>query len=168
MLFGPEIIRIFASKEYYAAIWIIPPVAASIFFVFLYNAFVNIELYYEKNSITMLVTVVGAVLNLILNYIFIRRFGYVAAGYTTLFCYVLFAVVHGFVVNYLVKQYYPNERIHYQLIKTLSVVMLMFVLISSISYKYAILRIAIVFTVLIVAIVKRKWIMGILRKTLNK
>ena len=51
MLFGPELIKIFATEEYYQAIWIIPPVAMSVFFNSIYSVFVNIEFYYEKNEV---------------------------------------------------------------------------------------------------------------------
>ena len=36
MAFGPELIKLFATEEYYDAIWVMPPVAASVFFMFLY------------------------------------------------------------------------------------------------------------------------------------
>ena len=69
MLFGPELIKIFATEEYYQAIWIIPPVAMSVFFNSIYSVFVNIEFYYEKTKYVMYVTVVLAGLNIVLNYI---------------------------------------------------------------------------------------------------
>lgn len=62
MLIAPELIRIFATKEYYEAIWIIPPVAVSVFFMFLYNLFGNIEFYYEKTLFIMVASCVGAIL----------------------------------------------------------------------------------------------------------
>ena len=99
MAFGPEIIKIFAPKEYYEAIWIIPPVSASVYFMFLYPLFGNIEFYFAKTKFTMLASCGGAIVNIILNYIFIKQFGYLAAGYTTLACYVLFAVLHFVAYN---------------------------------------------------------------------
>lgn len=91
---GPELIAILASSGYKEAVWIIPPVSCSVFFIFLYNFFGTIEFYYEKNKFIMLASVIGAALNVLLNYIFIPKFGFVAAGYTTLFCYILFSVAH--------------------------------------------------------------------------
>lgn len=94
IMMAPEIVRIFAPAEYYEAIWVIPPVAMSVYFLFAYNLFADFEFYFEKTRSLALATVMGAVLNIILNYIFIRIFGYVAAGYTTLVCYILYAVFH--------------------------------------------------------------------------
>ena len=92
--FAPEAVFIFAPKTYHDAIWVIPPVAMSVFYMFSYNMFASVEFYYEKTQFIMVASVVGAVLNLILNYIFINIFGYVAAAYTTLFCYMVYAFGH--------------------------------------------------------------------------
>lgn len=92
--FAPEITAIFAPPEYIDAIWIIPPVAMSAFFMFSYSFFAVFEFYFEKTRMIALATCAGAVLNIILNYIFIKIYGYYAAGYTTLFCYMVYAAFH--------------------------------------------------------------------------
>lgn len=84
VLFAPEIIYIVGSQKYMEAIYVIPPVAASVFFTFLYNLFSSVEFYYEKTKEIMVASLTAALSNIILNYIFIKIFGYVAAGYTTL------------------------------------------------------------------------------------
>ena len=94
MAFAPEAVMIFAPKEYYDAIWIIPPVAMSVYFIFSYSLFSEFEFYYEKTQYITIATSVNAVLNIALNYIFIGKFGYYAAGYTTLLCYLLYAAFH--------------------------------------------------------------------------
>ncbi|MDD3137586.1 MAG: oligosaccharide flippase family protein [Lachnospiraceae bacterium] len=94
--YGPELISIFASKEYYDSIWVIPPVACSVYFCFLYPLFSTIEFYYEKTKYVMIASMIGAILNLLLNYYFIPHIGYYAAGYTTLFCYILYSFSHYF------------------------------------------------------------------------
>lgn len=94
MSFAPELIRIFATEEYLDAIWVMPPVAASVYFLFLYPLFANIEFYFEKTKFIMFASCSGAILNVLLNYVFIKIFGYYAAGYTTLVCYILFAFAH--------------------------------------------------------------------------
>lgn len=94
MVFAPEIIRIFAPAAYYEAIWVIPPVTMSVFFMFMYSFFAPFEFFYKKTRFIAVATCVGAVLNIILNYIFINIYGYLAAGYTTLACYVIYALCH--------------------------------------------------------------------------
>ena len=92
--FAPEVIAIFAPKAYYDAIWVIPPVTMSVFFTFSYNLFATFEFYFEKTGFIMAASVFSALLNVGLNYVFIKQFGYYAAGYTTLFCYMIYVVGH--------------------------------------------------------------------------
>ena len=94
ILFAPEIVRIFAPPEYAEAIWVIPPVAMSVYFMFSYDLFAKFAFYYERTLFVMLASVTGALLNVALNLLAIPRFGFIAAGYTTLICYMVYAVLH--------------------------------------------------------------------------
>ena len=94
MVFAPDIVTILATREYAQAVWIIPPVAASVFFVFVYMQFANVEMYYGENRGITWISLAAAVTNIVLNAIFIPLFGYLAAGWTTLASYVLLALLH--------------------------------------------------------------------------
>ena len=94
ILFAPEIIYVYAPPEYASAVWVIPPVVMSVFFMFSYDLFAKFAFYYERTIIIMIASVTGATLNIILNLIAIPLFGFIAAGYTTLICYILYAVAH--------------------------------------------------------------------------
>lgn len=91
---APEVVSIFAPPSFHKAIWVIPPVTMSVLFMFLYDRFCAFEFYYEKTKFIMTASTIAAIANIILNYIFIRLFGYMAAGYTTVFCYMIYAVAH--------------------------------------------------------------------------
>lgn len=97
--FAPEAVAIFAPKEYYDAIFVIPPVAMSVYFMYCYDLFAKFAFYYEKTKFIMVASVIGASLNVILNYIFINLCGYQAAGYTTLVCYMMYSVCHYIFMN---------------------------------------------------------------------
>lgn len=94
MVFAPEIITIFAGHRYADAVYVVPPIAASVYFIFVYSMFSTIEYYYQKTAKIALATSISAILNLVLNVYFIKIFGYYAAGYTTLFSYMMLAVMH--------------------------------------------------------------------------
>ena len=96
LFFVPELVRIFGSAEYYNAIYIVPPVAASVFFIFLYNIVAIPQVYYEKQKFLAISSIGAAILNVVLNAAFIPIFGYYAAGYTTLFSYLVYTVGHYF------------------------------------------------------------------------
>ena len=92
--FAPDLIRILATADYQEAIWIVPPVSASVFFIFLYSMFANVEMYYGENRYISVISIICSLANLVLNAIFIPLCGYLAAGWTTLACYILLAVLH--------------------------------------------------------------------------
>ena len=52
------------------------------------------EFYFEKTRFAVIVSIVAALLNVALNMLFIPIFGYRAAGYTTLSCYMLLGIAH--------------------------------------------------------------------------
>lgn len=151
MLIGPEVIGILASKEYAEAIYCIPPVAASIYFTYLYTLFINVEFYFEKTKYSMIVSVLGAILNIFLNYLLIPKFGYIAAGYTTLVCYILFAIGHGCLCASLKKSANIKQALFsVQKIIVLSMAVLAYTVVINILYSYPIVR---VLTIVIVTIV---------------
>ena len=54
----------------------------------------QIEYYYEKTAYISIGTTLAALLNVVLNWICIPKFGYVAAAYTTLVTYFLYFFIH--------------------------------------------------------------------------
>jgi O-antigen/teichoic acid export membrane protein len=70
----------------------------------MYTTFANVEFYYDKNKFSMYISSAGALLNLILNYFGIKMYGYIAAAYTTLICYILFAAGHYIYMSQSVKK----------------------------------------------------------------
>lgn len=93
-IFAPDLVSILATAEYSQAIWIIPPLSASVFFVFLYMMFANVELYYGENRGISQISILCTLVNIVLNRVAIPAFGYLAAGWTTLVSYMLMALLH--------------------------------------------------------------------------
>ena len=56
--------------------------------------YVNIEFFEKKTYMISIVTIAATILNVVLNYVCIRRFGYMAAAYTTAFCNFLIVLLH--------------------------------------------------------------------------
>lgn len=164
---APEIIVIMAPESYYKAIWVIPPVAMSTFFMFLYSLFANFEFYYEKTKIMMFASVVGAILNIILNYLFIPKFGFLAAGYTTLICYLCYCLAHYILMKKILKKELPSESIYnMRIIIGISIVFVVMGAMFTLLYDYVYIRYAIVGLVLIVSIIKRKELTFFIKNTL--
>lgn len=156
--FGPEAIAFFAPKQYYEAIWIIPPVALSVYFMFLYPLFGNIEFYFEEKYYVTLASISGAILNIILNYIFIKRYGYLAAGYTTLFCYIIFSLGHYIFMKIVIEKHIPDTKIYdIKFIFNFSMVMLLGTFIMLLIYKKTIIRYTMIFMLILIILIKREY-----------
>lgn len=95
ILVAPEVVKLLASEPYWEGIKIIPPVVLANYVIFVYTLYVNIEHYYKKTPYITINTFIAAISNLVLNYIFIPKYGYVAAAYTTIASYFLSFVLHA-------------------------------------------------------------------------
>lgn len=161
-LFAPELVWLLGSNEYRDSMWVVPPVSCSVFFMFLYSLFTNIELYYEKSKSIMIASVVAAVSNVVLNFFFIRLFGYVAAAYTTLACYVLLSVVHYVNMVAICKEKNINEKIYNtKLIVAISIFLVLYsVLVTFLFDMPSVIRYIIIAAIMLVMCVKRKLILN--------
>lgn len=94
MLVSPEVLLIMGGAQYTPSITCAAPIVLAMFYSAIYNFPASIEYYYKKTNIIAIGTCVAAVLNIVLNAIFIPKFGYVAAAYTTVVCYIAYYFVH--------------------------------------------------------------------------
>lgn len=78
---------------------VVPPVAGSLLFLFLSQLCINVMFYFEENSYLVKGSILSAVLNIVLNFLLIPVFGYVVAGYTTLFSYIVFWLSNLYYMN---------------------------------------------------------------------
>lgn len=101
--YAPEIILIMAGNQYTSAIYVVAPVAMSLLLLFYCQLFINVEFYYEEKKMLVYGSIGAAVLNIVLNYILIPMFGLVAAGYTTLVSYIVFALSNYFTMRHCLK-----------------------------------------------------------------
>ncbi|MBQ8798855.1 MAG: oligosaccharide flippase family protein [Lachnospiraceae bacterium] len=96
MMVTPEMIKILGDKEYWGSTECVIPVLIGGYFAFLYTLPSVIEYFYGKTKCIATGTMLAAGLNIVLNYIFIPRCGYIAAAYTTLVTYFLYFIFHSF------------------------------------------------------------------------
>lgn len=161
MLLSPELVLLFGSSGYASAAYVIPPVAASVFFIFLYNILATPQFYFEKTSFLMVSSILAAVVNLGLNYIFIKQYGYVAAGYTTLVCYVLYSIGHAIISRKVMKEFIPGKILFdYKCVVGLSVLVIFAGIGCNFLFDYKIVRYGLLVIFGVVAFVKRDLLMS--------
>ena len=166
--FAPEIVAVFAPASYYDAIWVIPPVAMSTFFAFAYDLFAKFGFYYEKTHYVTLATLLGAVVNVVLNYVFIGRYGYVAAGYTTLVCYVVFAIAHYCFMTKICNRFLDGMRPYsIEILIILSAAFVIIGLLLTVTYNHMVIRYGIILVMLIACIIMRNRIINIVESIIR-
>lgn len=163
ILFAPEVISIFAPPRYNDAIWVIPPVAASVFFMFLFQRYINVEVYYGATASVSSTSIMVALLNIALNYFCIKQWGYLAAGYTTLASYIVFCVVHYFNLKKVCgKNCDGNQVFTARYTVGISIVFLLLVFAMAGLYQHRVVRFALAAVLCIIAFCKRDFIKWLL------
>lgn len=136
MLVSPEILWIMGGEKYASAIIVIPPVMIAYVFQFVYSLYVNIETYSKKQKYIAIGTSIAALINILLNYIFIPIFGYGAAAYTTLAGYIVLFVIHFLFVVRLKRQWWYDTKFNFIFLIVFIGVMFFFIFL----YKHTVLR----------------------------
>ena len=162
---APELIKLFINAEYVEASVIVAPICLGIFFQMMYIFFYDIEYFHKKNIQIAVFSIITAVINIILNAIAIKIWGYQAAAYTTVISYFVLCILHYFGMRKVDKTKYYD-------IKTLIILSLsltIFTIINVVFNKIFILRYTILLVSGIYILYKyRKMIYAILDKILYK
>lgn len=98
-MIAPEIMVILGDTGYYQGVYCIPALVYSVYLIFLYTVFSNMELFYGRNMYVTAASTVGMAVNIILNAVFIPRYGFIAAGYTTVSGYLVICAGHLFLLG---------------------------------------------------------------------
>lgn len=169
IMFAPEIVYILAGSEYTGAVYLIPTLSASVFFGYMYQLFSRVELYYEKKSYTVISTISAALLNIVLNVMWIPDFGYIAAGYSTLISHILFCVMHYFFFRKVSRECMDSEKV-YDLKKlfAISVAVLFIAAVMTMLYDHLVLRLIMVVGIFAVMFLKRDKIKETIQMIRNK
>jgi len=164
-LSAPEIVSILGTDEYYEAIYIMPPIAAGVYFTAISGFYSNILIYYKKTSCVMISSVIAAVLNVILNFICIKYYGYMSAAYTTLVAYMVMAIIQAIVETFIFKKINATNNIYsnkhffcISLVTTVSCLLCLYI------YQYFIARYILLLIILVAGIIYAKKCINSLRR----
>lgn len=95
VLLTNEVYHVFADRSYWDGTGMIFVLSASHYMVFLCTVCLNYELFRQKTKLVAVSTVAAALVNVALNWVLIRRFGFYGAAWAT-------AIAHGiqFLIHY--------------------------------------------------------------------
>lgn len=123
-----DILKHFINSNYWGALTIVPIVLLANLFLGIYY---NLAIWYkltDKTKFGMYFSILGAIITIVLNIIFIPKIGIMAAAYTTLIAYAGMSLI-SFLVG---KKYYP---IPYNL-KKMTIYLIASVAICWVSFNY--------------------------------
>lgn len=140
MLVSPEVLYILGGEAYLAAKYVMPPLTLGCVCQFLYTLYVNVEQFEKKTMGMAMATIVAAIINGILNYLLIPRFGYIAAAYTTLIGYVCLLGMHYMLVRRMGLAKIYDTR----LVVLVIVIMTMATMVINVLYDFCMIRYVII------------------------
>ena len=112
MLFSREIVLIFGGYKYIESAQVIIPICIGLYFNYMFQLFARVQEYYERKLTVVIPSILCAILNLILNYIFIQMYGYQAAAYTTFVCYIVFCIIHYFFYRKVCREILNGQQLY--------------------------------------------------------
>lgn len=104
MAISPEIIKIVGAKEYWEGIPMVMWVVYATFINFTYTLYVNVEFFYKKTMLISTGTIMAALVNILLNGLFLKQFGYQFGAISTLISYLALLIFHMIIVNFVIKK----------------------------------------------------------------
>ena len=167
-LVAPEVALILGGKNYAEAVYLMPPMILACVVRYVYTLYVNIEFYNKKTGGISVATAIAAVVNIVLNIVVIRYFGYVAAAYVTLFANVLMLAMHmGMVKRQGMWNVFNNKYNVVALIVAAFICMLVLPLYHVPVLRYGV--IGVIFIAAVVILIKfRKEITALLKNVLKR
>ncbi len=164
VLIAPEILYILGTAEYGEAVWVIPPVMMSTCVTFVYCTFGTILFFFEDTKKASLATTSGAVFNVILNMLFIPRYGFLAAGYTTLACYLLILFLYYIYMKRCCKRNNIRNVFDTKSILCILILLLAVSAVALILYPFVFLRYAVIFVMFAVCFTRRHYFLSVIKK----
>mgnify|MGYP000690588442 FL=1 len=123
------------------------------------------EFYYEEKKMLVYGSIGAAVLNIILNGLLIPIFGFVAAGYTTLISYIVFALSNYYTMRLMLKKRKLDDDMYdYKLLLLLFVAFMISGFLGVSLYGNLILRILITLVVFGLLVINKNKFIDALKK----
>lgn len=168
-LVAPELVAIFADSTYVKAVYAIPPLVAVCFFGFLYNTFANIEYYYKETKMVSMASVIAGVVIIAANMLLVPRFGFIAAAYSSLISYIVYAIMHYLFMRKTLKKHLNGLEVYNnKLIFKMAIAFIAIILLVNVLYQFTIIRYTVIVLSLVLVVIKRKYLLGIINSLFIK
>ena len=96
---APEAVLLLGGAKYAASVPCVAPIVLGVVCQYIYTNYVNIEMHLKKTLFISIGTICAALFNILTNAVFIPRYGFIAAAYTTFASYCLLMLIHFFLTR---------------------------------------------------------------------
>ncbi len=158
MMFGREIVLIFGGETYTDSVRLIMPICLGAFFNYVFQLFARVQEYFEQKHTIIFASMMCAVLNVILNSIFIAKYGYSAAAYTTFFCYFVFCFLHYLFYRMACRRHIKREIYDSRGLAVISALLLAAAMVIYFMAEFYVIKYVLTGVVCAVGFWKREWI----------
>lgn len=159
----PEIVRLFATKDYLDAIDISIIVLLGCYFATLYNIPCEVEYFHKKTKHIATSTFICAAINVGLNFLLMQYFSYKVAAYVTLFAYFLYFLFHMYMSYHIIGIWvFDLKTMTFVIVGSVSMMVLSLLMINIIIGRLIIMSIVTVFV-----FKQRKLIMKLIKEVLK-
>lgn len=111
-LFSQQIINVFTIQKSYSSAYLIIPIIAFSYVFLGMRLVTTLGMYMTKNTKHIATTtIIASILNIVLNIIFIPKYGIIAAAYSTLFSFAFLYIITYRISNSYFKIRYENKKI---------------------------------------------------------
>lgn len=101
-----EVIKLLSSNEYWSGMKLVPMLVISVYFIFLYSFPVNFEFFYGKTIYIAIGTSLATTCNIVLNILFINRWGNLGAAIATSLSYFILFSFHQIISRFFIDRIY--------------------------------------------------------------
>jgi O-antigen/teichoic acid export membrane protein len=103
-------IYLFTPVSYHESYVVVIPVVIGYVFFFFYNIYSFYSEFRKKTIFFSINTIISSFLGVLLNYIFIPRFGYIASAFISMISFASMFVLHYFTVRFILKEHAVKVR----------------------------------------------------------
>lgn len=146
-----DLAKFLAPASYNSGLSLIIPISLGYFFQFLYSFPVNAEFFKRKTNYIAIGTVASAVVNIVLNILFIPKYGIIAAGYTTVVTYLLLFLFHYVIAKRLLKrQLFDTSKFFFCSLFMISSSVLLHLFLDNVFVRYTIVLVVIIAVMILI------------------
>lgn len=168
LLIGPEIIHVLGGTKYKDSVYLLPPYILCGIFTVLTANFGNLETYYKKPKYSAILTGSVAILNVLLDIIGVKLWGYRAVCYTTVLCQIILILLHyTFTQKMNIKEILPLKTLVLALLTAVAIIPLSLLLYKSNTIRLITVIVCFV-SMLVYIIIKKEKIIMLLKKIRKK